>query len=133
VQYNENVVSLLGKGQNIKVVLIAANWTMYLKGASYLGDNQSHLLQLNGQDVPPDRASATMTAQLIRTMAELHSHGKMVYILAPVPDYKLNVANTIQRCAITGRDAYAYIDTSRDAYLSRHAATLSLLVSTIGT
>jgi lysophospholipase L1-like esterase len=68
-----------------------------------------------------------MTEQLRLTAEELRSHGKRVYILGPVPDYKLNVANTIQRCAITGRDANVYLDTSRDSYLSRHATTISWL------
>jgi peptidoglycan/LPS O-acetylase OafA/YrhL len=127
MQYNKQVVSLLDNDENVKVVIIVANWTMYLKGAPYLGDNLSHLLQLNGQDVPQDRAVAIMTEQLRLTAEELRSHGKRVYILGPVPDYKLNVANTIQRCAITGRDANVYLDTSRDSYLSRHATTISWL------
>lgn len=126
VQYNDEVVSLLCKDDTIKVVLLAANWTMYLKGGSCLG-NQSHLLQLNGEDVPVTKALATMRQQVTRTLEKIHSHGKRVYILEPVPDYKLDVANTLQRCAIAGHDVYDFIDTSRNAYLSRHAATIEML------
>ncbi len=126
VRYNEEVVSLLCKDVNIKEVILASNWTMYLKGGVYL-PHQSHLLQLNGKDVSPSDAEATMRTHLTRTLERLRANGKSVYVLEPLPESKLDILNTLRRCTVFGRDAYDYIDTSMGCYMDRHATTLELL------
>jgi hypothetical protein len=126
VKYNNDVISILCADRNIKMVFLAANWTIYLKGGVYIANNRN-LLQFNGRDIPAAKAPEILLTQIAITAAKLREFGKQVYVLEPLPDYKRNVATTIDRCIITHSNVYDYINTSRDAYLDRQSETIILL------
>lgn len=125
-KYNEQVVTLLCEDPHIKIIVMSANWTMYLKGAPYLA-KQTGLLQFQGNNVPPGAAEEIFAKQLAITLKRFRAAGKTVFILEPLPEYKYNVLRTLQLCTLYNRSWHEYLDTSREAYLSRHGATIALL------
>jgi len=125
-KYNDEVVAMLCQDKDLKTIIVSANWTMYLKGASYLS-KQTGLLQFKGTNVPPDQAEEIVARQLSLTLHRFRAAGKEVFLLEPLPEYKYHVLRTLQLCAIYNRSPDQYFDTSREAYLSRHGATIELL------
>lgn len=128
-EFNVAIVDYVSRHPDIRTVIIAARWTLSVKGTRYK-DEDGSLVELVDVTAPAgdSRTSRELfDAGLRGTVSALHDLGKHVVIVGPVPEvgYSVPAKNHIAR--ITGRDVNEMIAPSVDEFLDRNEEILEII------
>lgn len=127
--YNNMVVQYLRNHPEIKSVILASRFTIYLEGTLYKQEEgiNPELVDLKaGYEVQPSQ-EVIFTNGLDRTLSVLQSMGKKIYIIAPIPEIGYDVPSVSYIAQRTGRDVNEMIAPNVNEYLERTEKTRTIL------
>ncbi|MBI5950517.1 MAG: acyltransferase [Chloroflexi bacterium] len=131
VKYNHMAISFIQEHPEIKTVILAARWTLWLEESGY-GDLEQgyegyHVVDTINES-PPDASNEYLfTLGLERTIKALTKMDRQVVIIAPLPEIGYDVPSANYVANRTGRDINALIAPTLDEYLSRNQRTFAIL------
>lgn len=127
--YNNMVIQYLKEHPEIKSVILASRLTLYLEGSTYkLEEGQGpRLFDINKSLGNQPIQEVIFSEGLERTLNALHTMGKNIYVITPIPEIGYDVPSANYIAQRTGRDINAIISPSLDEFLERTERTRNIL------
>ncbi len=129
VDYNKMVINYLEEHPEIKTVILAGRWTIWLEGTLYKQEEgiTPHLIDTM-HDLPDSATSEQLfILGLKRTIETLQAMGLNVVIIAPLPEIGYDVPSANFIASRTGRDINQIIAPTLDEYLIRNQKMFAIL------
>jgi hypothetical protein len=126
-EFNEAVLDLATRDDGIRIVVLAAHWSLYATGVRYGREARSRVRLADGRTDPPSAGAneAVFRRGLERTAAALAGAGKEVVVVGPVPEVGSQVPWALALAAWHGRNVD--IRPLRAAFEDRNGIVLSAL------
>jgi hypothetical protein len=131
IDYNNMVLTYLKQNPNIKTVIIANRWTIWLKGTRYKQEEGATIRLEDALHEAPQGASEEFlfTLGIERTLNAISAMDRNIAIIAPLPEIGYDVPSANFIASRTGRDINKLIAPSLDEYLSRNQETYRIFES----
>jgi hypothetical protein len=135
--YNSEVLQTLEADSSVKVVVLAARWSLSLEGATQSygpAENSAPLgsRMLRDTGKPYDSlgdAEVAYATSVRRTISELQKAGKTVCLIYPIPEVGFDVPTTLARECIERRDPSSFRVPASGIFFERQAFVRKLFDS----
>jgi peptidoglycan/LPS O-acetylase OafA/YrhL len=129
--YNHMALTYLKEHPEIKTVILASRWTIWLEGAGpFTKQKGGYSLSDSLDEAPPDASEEYLfTLGLERTIKAILEMNRDVVVVAPEPEIGYDVPSANFIASRTGRDINELIAPSLDEFLVRNQNTLAVLES----
>ncbi|MCH7822367.1 MAG: acyltransferase [Proteobacteria bacterium] len=128
-EFNSTILDYISQHGEIDTVILAARWTLSVKGTRYKNEDGSLVELLDIRDSLSTRSSGRelLDAGLRRTIRSLKDLGQRVVVVGPIPEIGYRVPSANHIALITGRDVNAMIAPRLDEYLDRNEEVLEII------
>jgi peptidoglycan/LPS O-acetylase OafA/YrhL len=120
-EFNQAVLELISVTPEMETVILAARWALSTKGTRYKQESGDPV-QLLDLDSPSSSNLSNVELfeiGLMRTIEKLHSLGKKVVLVNPVPEVGYDVPSALVVTNITGQDTNTIIAPTIEEYRKR--------------
>ena len=131
IEYNRMALSYIKDHPEIKTVILASRWTIWLEESRYKEEDgvSSYLTDALGE-APSDASEEYLfTLGFERTIKAILELDRSVVVVAPLPEIGYDVPSANFIASRTGRDINELIAPSLDEYFARNQGTFEILKS----
>jgi peptidoglycan/LPS O-acetylase OafA/YrhL len=131
VEYNHMAFSYLKEHPEIRTVILASRWTIWLEGSRYKQEEGVNSNLVDALDEAPTNASEEylFTLGLERTIKALRELNRNVVVVAPLPEIGYDVPSANFIASRTGRDINQIVAPSLEEYFARNQKTFAIFKS----
>lgn len=129
--YHEMVLKYLEEHPEIKTVILASRWTIWIEETRYKQEEGAAPYLTDALNELPDSANGEelFTLGLERTIQTIKGMGRDIVIIAPAPEIGYDVPSANFIASRTGRDINQIIAPTIDEYLNRNKKTFAIFKS----
>jgi hypothetical protein len=130
-QYNHMAFSYIKEHPEIKTVILASRWTIWVEGNRYKQEEGSNAQLEDTLNEVPSNTSEELLFRigLERTVKAILGLGRKVVIVAPLPEIGYDVPSANFIASRTGRNINEIIAPSEEEFLARNQKTFSIFKS----
>jgi peptidoglycan/LPS O-acetylase OafA/YrhL len=131
VEYNHMALAYIQEHPEIKTVILASRWTIWLEESRYKQEEGTNLHLKDALNEAPSSAGEEYLFKLglERTIKAIQDLDRRVVVIAPLPEIGYDVPSANFIASRTGRDINELIAPSLDEYLDRTQRTFAILQS----
>jgi len=131
IEYNRMALSYIKDHPEIKTVILASRWTIWLEESRYKEEDGVSSYLTDGIGEAPSDASEEylFTLGFERTIKAIRELDRSVVVIAPLPEIGYDVPSANFIASRTGRDINELIAPSLDEYFARNQGTFEILKS----
>lgn len=126
--FNKSVLDFISASQNIEIVILAARWAISTKGTRYKKEEAGPaivLIDLKSLDSNNLSNVELFDIGIRRTIVKLHSLGKKVVLVNPIPEVGYDVPSAYFIGDLTGQDINKIIAPTTKEYMKRTEEVVS--------
>ncbi len=129
LSYNKMVLRYLEEHPEIKTVILASRWTIWIEESRYKQEEGTRAYLTDALNELPNTATSQQlfTAGLERTIQTLQGMHRKVVIIAPLPEIGYDVPSANFIASRTGRDINKIIAPTLEEYKTRNQNTFTIL------